>query len=251
MNRYLVAALATAGLVFGLNLVAQAADLAPMAPAAAPVYVKAPVVAPFNWTGFYVGGHVGGDWGKVKVLNDVNDGVPPGPFKYNAAGVFGGGTVGYNLQIQNFVVGVEGDVGFMDLSGAGIVPSSNPAAHQDITLGHGAYGDITGRLGYAVDRTLVYAKGGVAFYDGEARQTTTNPGYVTTGTRMFTGWTAGGGVEHFIAPNWSIKAEYQHFDFGSQIGNQTSVTDPPIGHVYHNWTTLNADSVKAGVNWHF
>jgi outer membrane immunogenic protein len=141
----------------------------------------------------------------------------------------------------------------MDLSGTGIIPSSNPAAHQDITLGHGAYGDVTGRVGFAIDRTLAYAKGGVAFYDGVARQTTTNPGYVTTGTNTFTGWTAGGGVEHFISEKVSLKLEYQHFGFGSRIGYQTNVGDPgsPLGYRFHNWTDLNAESVKAGMNWHF
>ena len=49
----------------------------------------------------------------------------------------------------------------------------------------------------------------------------------------------------------SIKVEYQHFDFGTELGNQTSVTDPPIGHVYKNWTDLTAESVKAGVAFHF
>jgi outer membrane immunogenic protein len=86
-----------------------------------------------------------------------------------------------------------------------------------------------------------------------ARQTTTKPGYVTTGTSTFTGWTAGGGVEHFIAPKWSIKAEYQHFGFGTKVGYQTDVADPgsPIGYRFHNWTSLNADTVKAGINYHF
>jgi outer membrane immunogenic protein len=246
MNRVVLAALA-APLAIACNLgIASAADMAP-------IYTKAPAPVPLTWNGFYIGAHVGGDWGKVSVRDDANDGVPPGPFTYNATGVFGGGTAGYNVQISNVVMGIEGDFGYMSLKGAGIIPSSNPAAHQDITLGAGTYGDVTGRFGLAFNRTLAYAKGGVAFYEGEARQTTTNPGYVTTGTSTFTGWTAGAGIEHFITDKLSIKAEYLHFGFGTQVGYQTDVADPssPIGYRFHNWTTLNADSVKAGVNWHF
>ena len=179
------------------------------------------------------------------------DGVPPGPFGYSINGFFGGGTAGYNLQIQNIVFGIEGDIGAIDPNGAGIIPSSTVPFHQDTTLDTGLYGDATGRLGLAFGPTLVYAKGGFAFFDGEARQTTTKPGYVTHGTDTFTGWTIGGGVEHMIDRNWSLKVEYLHFDFGSQVGDQTSTGDPPIGHVYHNWTDLSMDSVKVGLNYKF
>jgi hypothetical protein len=50
---------------------------------------------------------------------------------------------------------------------------------------------------------------------------------------------------------WSLKAEYLHFDFGSEQGDQTSISDPPIGHVYENWTVLDADTFKVGINYHF
>jgi outer membrane immunogenic protein len=205
-----------------------------------------------TWTGFYVGAHGGGVWGDEKIKDDIKDGVPPGPFPYSASGAFGGGTLGYNVQRAHFVFGVEADIGYMDLHGSTTVASSNPIFHQNVTLDGGAYGDVTGRFGYAFDRTLIYAKGGFAFYDGEGKQATTKPGYSPTGTDTFTGWTAGAGVEHFINPAWSIKAEYLHFDFGTQVGYQTNVSDPgsPLNYRFHNWTTVTADSVKVGVNYH-
>ena len=113
--------------------------------------------------------------------------MPPGPFGYSVDGVFGGGTAGYNLQFDNFVFGIEGDLGFIDPNGRGIIPSSNPIYHQDITLDSGLYGDITGRLGVTFDGLLIYAKGGFTFFDGEAKQATTKPGYAPTGTDTFTG----------------------------------------------------------------
>ena len=213
-------------------------------------YDEAPRAA-FSWTGFYLGAHAGYAWGSVD-QRQTTGGMPVGPFGYDVDGAFGGGTAGYNWQAGQLVVGIEGDLGWMDLSGAGRIPSSNPAAHQDISLDGGLYGDITGRLGVAMGRTLLYGKGGWAWFNGEARQKTTNPGFVTHGTdKAFDGWVAGAGIEHMIAPNVSLKLEYLHFDFGRQGGDQTSVSDPPIGFVYKNTADLTADSVKAGVNFKF
>jgi outer membrane immunogenic protein len=206
-----------------------------------------------RWTGGYAGAHLGYAWGDADV-RDTNGGVLPGPFSYDPRGAFGGATFGYNWRMQGLVLGVEADLGYMDLSGAGIIPSSNPAAHQDITLDGGFYADATLRGGFLVmPSTLVYAKGGFAFYNGEARQKTTNPGYVTTGTDPFNGFVVGGGVEHFIAPSVSLKIEYLHFDFGSQDGFQTNVGDrsSPIGYKFENKTDVTADTVKVGVAWHF
>jgi outer membrane immunogenic protein len=213
---------------------------------------NAPAIAggPAIWTGLYVGAHAGGTWGDVDV-RDTTGGVTPGPFSYDVDGAFGGGTVGYNLQYQSFVIGIEGDLGYMDASGAGVIPSSNPAAHQDITLDGGFYSVAAGRLGVAFGDTLIYAKGGWAYYDGEAGQKTTNPGYVTNPTGAFDGWAYGGGIEYMIARSWSIKAEYLHFDFDTEEGDQTSVSDPPIGFVYKNEHDVEVDTVKVGINYKF
>src|SRR5262245_21385479 len=100
-----------------------------------------------RWEGAYVGLHAGYGWGDVSV-KDTTGGVAPGPFDYTAKGYLGGATAGYNLQAGIAVVGIEGDIGYLRLKGSGIIPSSDPAQHQDITLDGGLYGDITGRLGF-------------------------------------------------------------------------------------------------------
>lgn len=205
---------------------------------------------PSPWNSFYIGGHVGYGWGDT-TIHDTTGGVPDGPFGYTPAGAFGGWTVGINRQFGAIVVGLEGDMGWMDIKGAGQIASSNPAYHQDITLGGGLYGVAAARMGYAIGPTLFYAKGGGAFYGGEADQTTTKPGYRTHGTDVFYGWAAGGGVEHFITSTISLKVEYLHFDFGKQGGMQTSITDPPINYQYLNTTNLTAETVKLGVNFKF
>lgn len=212
--------------------------------------VATPAHADKAWSGAYLGAHGGYAWGDVD-QTQTSGGMPPGPFSYKPSGGFGGLTAGFNLQAGKLVAGLEADAGYMDLSGAGIIPSSAPPAHQDITLAGGLYGDITARLGVAWDRALVYGKGGFAYYDGQALQKTTNPGFVSYGTSTFAGWVAGGGIEYAVSPVLSLKVEYLHFDFGKRGGNQTSITDDPVGYVYTNSTDVTADTVKVGVNYRF
>ena len=83
-------------------------------------YKDAPVYAPV-WTGFYVGADIGGAWGNADI-KDITGGVPPGPFSFSPSGVLAGGAAGYNLQSGNFVFGVEGDIGYLDLHGSTIIP---------------------------------------------------------------------------------------------------------------------------------
>lgn len=205
---------------------------------------------PFRWSGAYLGAHLGYAWGNVDVT-DTTGGVAPGPFSYDPKGAFGGVTAGYNWQFGAVVAGIEGDFGYMDLKGSGIIPSSTPPNHQDIELKGGLYGVAAGRLGLAWDRTLIYGKGGAAYFGGEASQTTTKPGYLTTPTGAFTGWAYGGGIEHFFTPGVSVKVEFLRFDFRTQGGMQTAIDDPPNGFHYLNKHDLTADTVKVGFNVHF
>lgn len=206
-----------------------------------------------DWTGAYVGVHAGALRGDVSVLDDVNDGVDPGPFAYSITGFFGGGTAGYNWQAGNLVFGAEGDIGYLSPSGSGMIGSAHVGNHQDLTLGGGVYGEITARAGLAFGSTLIYAKGGWAYFGGSAMQKTTADGYMPTGTGAFSGWTGGGGVEQMLTDAISAKVEYQHFDFGTQEASQTNVgdTSSPIGYVFHNWHTLGIDTIKVGLNYHF
>ena len=157
------------------------------------------------------------------------------------------------MQFGGLVTGIEGDIGFMGLQGHSTIGSAHSDPYyQNLDIKSGAYGDLTGRAGLAFGQMLVYGKGGLAFYAGQASQATTFPGYTTTPTGVFTGWTAGVGVETRLSPNMSVKLEYLHFDFGSQSGAQTSSeTDPPAGYVYENSTKLTAESIKIGLNWKF
>ncbi len=202
-------------------------------------YKDSPAYLADTWTGFYLGGHFGAAWGRDRV-KDLEGFDYFGELTKNNTGASGvyGLQAGYNWQHGDVVSGVEIDLGAMDLN--------HSATNQEgdiVSLNSGVYGDVTGRLGYAFGPALIYAKGGFAFFDGGANVFGGEPNR-TAGT--FTGWTLGGGLEYAVTPVWSVKAEYQHFDFGTEqstIGSERNEQ----GRFSHD---LTVDLVKLGVNYH-
>jgi outer membrane immunogenic protein len=158
---------------------ASAADLASRPyTKAAPVYAPAPI---YNWTGFYIGGHLGG------AFSDGSDGV-----------FMGGVQSGWDLQFApNWVFGIEGSYSFLD---AGI-----PGANLGL-------GSATARLGYTWGGpTLLYVKGGygtAVLRGNDDRIFGVNPNI------GLDGYTVGAGLEYMFTQNWAGKIEYQYFDFG-------------------------------------
>jgi outer membrane immunogenic protein len=207
---------------------ANAADMY-RAPEVVGGYKDGPAYVGVSWSGLYFGASIGGAWSDLNV-HELEAGEPDATHNHTS-GVFGGGQIGYNFQRGNFVFGPEIDLGGMGLS------STKPFVDDVSKIGSGFYADATARLGYSFGRTLVYAKGGYAYFNG-----TISASEGTTGSvRGVNGWTAGGGVEYKLAPAWSVKAEYQYFDFGSAdvIGG---------GDTFNN--KLTVETVKAGVNYH-
>lgn len=245
MRKYLIGL----GLLALTSSMAMAADL----PVRAPVVTQAPVVqAAYNWSGFYAGLHAGYAWGDASV-RDLNGGVAPGPFGYKPDGAVVGGQVGYNYQYGNLVFGPEIDLGYADLSGKGVIGSASATAHQDLTLSGGFYANVAARVGYAFGNWLPYIKAGYAYYDGSAKQQTTNPGYVATAGHGYSGYTVGGGVEYALSTKWRVKTEYMFTDLGSVGGYQTNVSDvsSPIGYRFNNTTDLKYHKVTVGFNYAF
>jgi outer membrane immunogenic protein len=209
----------------GLTLPSAAADLG-----ARPIG-KAPIMAPppvFSWTGCYVGGFVGGAFPERDVTH-TDRGISPGFVTAYNDGInhswgtsldssfIGGGTLGCNYQWpgSSFVVGIEGEVGFLRMR-ATVADPLSPALDTiaDTKIGDW-YGMITGRLGWAINTVLLYAKGGAAFIDVEhsvvdaCNTGACGVGLVATSfSDTKTTWTAGGGIEWAFAPNWTVKAEY-------------------------------------------
>jgi outer membrane immunogenic protein len=215
---------------------AQAADLpaarapAPMAPVA-----YAPVV--YNWTGFYIGGNIGGGFANSKwsdPFTGAND-------TFSKDGFIGGGQIGYNLQYNWLVLGVEGDFDWTGLSGSGtdfIGDAINTKTEWTSTA--------TGRIGAAFDRLLVYGKGGVAFAHDHSSLTDFAGGTASTSVTR-TGWTAGAGLEYALDRNWSAKVEYDYLGFGAEALNLPTPTFP----TYASNASLNVQEVKFGINYKF
>jgi outer membrane immunogenic protein len=209
---------------------------------AADLRVAPPPPPVFSWSGCYVGGFVGNAWsdGDMTFTDQGNaqfrsysGGIVAGrvenPHSWNigsGSSVTAGGTVGCNWQPVGspFVLGLEGEASYLKLDGSGFDPlrSATRNAITPDVLGTGKVGDwygmLTGRLGYAWDRTLFYIKGGVAFVQVEAsvadacQNVAIGCGNWIIATRNIsetrTTWTLGGGVEWAIYNNWSIKGEY-------------------------------------------
>jgi outer membrane immunogenic protein len=208
-----------------------AADLPARTYTKAPVY-KAPE-AIYNWTGFYIGGHIGGAFPGSSSLENSD------------ARFMGGVQGGFDYQFSNnWVIGAEAQYDWMTNNNnggvtfpAGTVVSANPDQ----------LGSVTGRVGYAWGPTLLYAKGGYAWRDNNnisvSNAGVATPFSVDGGHRD--GYTVGAGLEYMFAPNWSAKVEYQYYNFGS-----TTFTGGPAEIV---GSRFNSDehTIKAGLNYRF
>ena len=209
-----------------------AADMPARTYTKAPVY-KAPEVI-YNWTGFYLGGHIGGAF--------PGDNNLQGSDARFLGGVQGG--FDYQFAGSNWVIGAESQYSWLTgNSGTGVVFPGGTV----VTGNTDQIGSATGRLGYAFGPTLLYAKGGYAWRDNPnigVSVAGTPVAFTTDGTHR-DGWTVGGGLEYMFAPNWSAKAEYQYYNFGST----TFTSGPPaiVGARLHD----DDHTVKVGVNYRF
>ena len=202
---------------------AEAADMPTKAPMA-PVYA-----APFNWTGFYIGAHVGAGW-STKEWSLASSGEVFA--NYNLNGFLGGGQIGYNWQSGWAVFGVEADASWTDIKGNAFCVEFQCSSKID------ALGTIAARFGGAVDHALVYVKGGGAWVHDKHTLSSDSESFSDSKTRW--GWTIGTGVEYAFAPNWSGKVEYNFLDFGKGTFFDG---DAGIRQTVH--------TVKFGINYHF
>lgn len=204
--------------ILALTSPAFAADMVTAAPSPAPA--PAPVI--FNWTGFYAGVFAGGATSHATVL-DVDGYNSTGyTFGYHPNGFFGGAYGGYNWQYGHFVFGAEGELGYLGLDGSAQYPPFVGVRGPNdsvASLKSDFYASLTGRLGYAFDNVLVYAKGGVvglntkvSYIDTDPTGTTLVSG--TSETKFLGGYTVGAGVEMAITPRWLLKGEYMFADYG-------------------------------------
>jgi outer membrane immunogenic protein len=176
-----------------------------------PYYSPAPANA-FNWSGAYVGGNVGYEWGKI-----TNSNISP-------SGIEGGLQGGYNWQSGQFVFGGETDI---QITGADDTFAPYKFANP-------WFGTLRGRAGYALNNILFYGTFGLAYgqVKGQLNGLDENKTHV--------GWVGGLGMEVGITSNWSAKAEYLYMDLSNRAYSITGVTNG-----------YEANVLRLGVNYHF
>jgi len=204
-----------------------------------------------DWTGLYAGAHLGAGFGRF----DWSDPYPTPPVgdHVKSGGALGGAQIGYNAQFGQIVAGAELSGSFARLEGADtcfglLPPSSNAGLQCENTVL--PLGTLTGRLGYAFGRSMVYGRAGAAV----ARVNYTlnsNPagGGIDSQTVTDWGWTVGGGLEHSLNARWSVNVDYKYVDFGTRSvafdvpAAAAAVTPNDIKSQQHLMTM--------GINYHF
>lgn len=234
MRPLFVALVATVVLapVVGVNR-ASAADM----PVKAPVYRAAKL--PYDWSGLYLGGHVGYLWGRTRVDEDGEVTEP----NASTNGAIGGAMVGYNWQSGPVVFGLEGDFGWTNAHGTGevvppppVITTQAPNTYDVNWTSH-----IRGRVGYAFDKWLLFIAGGFAVADFDFHE-----GATTTTTIVgakYTGWSLGGGAELAITRNLVGRVEYLYDDFGHK--DYVGVTGDPYR------VSFRGQTVRGALAWKF
>jgi outer membrane immunogenic protein len=263
MKKLLLAATA----VVALTSAASAADMAVKArPAPVPVAI-------WNWTGFYIGASIGGDFVRSDVngfLNPLSPGITPAQFadvnrqlspRFEDTVVIATAQAGYNWQAGAWLFGVEGDISWRRARGLSVInpmiitgiPAPGNLSIQSFESNW--LGTFRGRVGGVVNNTLLlYVTGGLAVADYRNTDTVGFAGPGTTQTAVISetrvGWAAGVGAEWMFAPNWSLKLEYLHAD----LGKIDSAVPSFAGFVNSDvqWShRLTEDMGRVGVNYHF
>lgn len=234
-----------------------AADLGAKPPP--PPYIPPPPL--FTWTGIYIGGQVGVGWGagnfNTTGFDPVTGTFISGTLGDRPTGVIGGAHIGYQYQINQIVLGIEGSVDGTSLSNTAFAffPVAFGGASLTAQTSADVQGSIRGKAGIAWDRVLLYGTGGVAFggFNNSITLTAPNllpPFFATTSTsNTRVGWTAGGGVQVAVTNNWWLFGEYRFSDFGTL--NNGSFANVPAGAFFNGDRRLQEHQVQGGFSYKF
>ena len=267
MKKILIASAALATLI---GTPALAADMAlkavPMAPACL-------------WCGWYIGlnaGWVGSSGNNFSNAGTDTDGgglgtvlaagAIPGSVSTSVSGFIGGGQIGYNWQVSNWLVGLEGDFDGVSAKKTTTVVFPGSAAFVPFTTTYTRQLDwlstVRGRVGVlASSNLLLYVTGGVAIGEVKtgnalicpvcAPPASTEPTTVNSNTNTKAGGTVGGGIEWMVAPHWSIKAEYLYANLGRTNSTITYTYGAASVSTLTSSVRNSYNIARAGVNWHF
>lgn len=282
MRRFVLSALAATGAIFCCVQISVAAD--------GPV--KAPMIKPaHNWTGFYIGGNVGGGWGSRDVDFAANDpatstllfapgvlnGKPP-LSSFKTSGVLGGLQLGYNWQFnRDWLVGLETDFNWSDMKGSGTTSAVLGGTPNTVPFEERVkwFGTVRARLGYLpMNNLLTYVTGGFAYgrvehsgnYTGAAGAIGIGAGGFTascaarancfagSSSSIASGWTVGGGLEYTVWKNVTVKAEYLYVSLASNSVTETALVFTPgtsPASINANFSRTNFNVARLGLNYRF
>jgi outer membrane immunogenic protein len=226
---------------------------------AADMPLKAPPVPYYNWSGFYVGAEGGGGWATETVTHITGTAsFPAGSVDpaTSQSGALGGIYGGYNFQINHIVLGVDGDYTWSHLGGWTTDPSTVNTNVAHIASNVDWIATATGRIGYANNNWLLFAKAGGAWTGWSGTS------YVNTATgALFAssvassnrdGWTVGGGVEYGIGPHMSVKLEYDYVGLSTtNFASTTTTVSSGAVTTEQRSATSSLNMVKAGVDYRF
>ncbi|HTV34466.1 MAG TPA: outer membrane protein [Methylocella sp.] len=230
-----------------------AADLLPPPP---------PPPSIFTWTGVYVGGQIGYAWGagnfNTTGFDPVTGAFVSGTLDNNPNGAIGGAHVGAQYQINQWVLGLEGSVDGTSLTNTAVAafPSAFGGSSLSAQTSADVQGSIRGKVGFAWDRLLIYATGGVAFGGFSTNfilsaQNHAPPFYAsdyTSSTRV--GWTVGGGIQYALLDHWWVFAEYRFTDFGT-LNDSLLAVELPVGAFFNGNRRLQENQVQVGFSYRF
>lgn len=218
-------------------------------------------VRTFSWTSCYAGGHVGGAEARKDVTDPVQLvqdsflglGTTVGVTTLNAqpTGLIVGGQAGCDYQMSRWVVGFEAAVSgsFMKDTVTTALPLGDPGDTAALSIRTDMIPSATARFGVAADRWLVYVKGGAAWASDRYSMIGTFQGtsFDFEGLALRSGWTVGAGVEWAVWEDWSVKLEYDFYDFGHSsvlMSDAVNVLSGPVD------VKQTIQMVKLGVNFH-
>jgi opacity protein-like surface antigen len=231
----------------------------PAASSAAPILGKARAAAfptaAAGWSGWYVGGNVGGGMAEVQFLDP--DCFTCGDATNHRGFAALGGQIGYNAQWNSLVLGVVGDIDWTSLDQSGFLDLDQTRSDRVKTrFQMNALASIRGRAGLAVDRTLFYVTAGPAW--GHFNSSTTffpnlsftTPVHVASEDTWRSGLAAGAGVEVIVDPHWSLFGEYLYYDFSSTttLLQPPQTTNPFIAKMVYGYS---AQVARVGANYSF
>jgi high affinity Mn2+ porin len=219
--------------------------------------MKAPPIPHiYDWTGYYVGGHLGNAWGRSNWTTDRASGslnlYQPFDSFAETGSFFAGLQAGTDYMLPNRVVlGITADASFpawpnldgISIGGTALLssPVLGPLSYGETVL---TSGTVRARLGYAASNWLLYLTGGFAWTYNQLTLTQLASDISDTPFLWRLGWTAGAGVEVPVAPHWTASLEYLFTDYGNR--------DVTFASAAQRFTSdWSLQTLRAGLNYRF